>query len=286
MLDIQIHPDTHTDVRKVLSEFRRYQVSRFPILALCKEGSPNRIYFIDSRFAEDIRSEKNGVAFYTEKNLGILRPTGELDNHGRRVLTVVSRLIQNEKYASHNPRYREKSTGDPKKLLKLLRDYVKPFSADEIRSGEDTIDESFAAWQKAPASQYFSMANRIHSHDIAEEIMYLTSVGVQFRNEKFREIVANGLELFAEGKRRKSIKLTSVHVYVQPDGSVIVSGDEGIAGTWEYHSVEAAPPSVQHNIAMLKMLDDSPYVPEVGKRLSPVTYRVHVNVDEFNTSNA
>jgi hypothetical protein len=200
-------------------------------------------------------------------------------------------LIQNQKYASHNTNYHVKETTDPAKLVKLLRDYTKPFTAQEImwKDVDASPEASDEIWRSEPRSKFISIVSKISPDDVAEELMYLNSIGVQFRSEKFRRVIMDGIELYSEAKRRKAIVSVPMYVYIQPDDSVMAAvenkGDME-QGAWTYQTMEEAPQCVQQQVAMLRMCTQGEHIPEVGRKVSDNRFWIHVNPDDFKATNS
>lgn len=275
MLNLILNPDTCEEIKSLLADFRRVQVSRFPIEVKAAASDSNVIAFVDSRFPT------NTVHF--KRNLAVLRTNG-VDDKGRKSFVLQSRLISNEKYSEFNDDYRSRETTDIKKMAKFLREYVKPYSPQEISEMGGNISSDYYDWQQEAAQQFRRVAGQVTTVDIAEEIAYLKSVGVQFRSDKFREIATTGLELFDEMKRRKESGIVHAHVYIHPDDSVSVSVTEG--RTYAFETLDSVPEVVRQQVAMLMMVDMNQYVPEVGKRTKDKMFWVHVNTDTFNDSNS
>jgi len=275
MLNLMLSPDTCEEIKTLLTDFRRVQVSRFPIDVKTSQADANTLVFMDSRFPIDV--------VHWKRNLAVLRLNGR-DDKGRRIFILHSRLIENEKYSEHNDDYHSRETTDIKKMAKFLRDYVKPYSPQEISEMGGNISSDYYDWQQEAAQQFRRVAGQVTTVDIAEEIAYLKSVGVQFRSDKFREIATTGLELFDEMKRRKESGIVHAHVYIHPDDSVSVTVTEG--RTYAFETLDSVPEVVRQQVAMLMMVDMNQYVPEVGKRTKDKMFWVHVNTDTFNDSNS
>ena len=274
MLNLQFKENTCDEIKSLLTDFRRVQVSRFPIDVKATDNDNNRIAFVDSRFPTN--------TVHYKRNLAVLE-TNTVDDKGRRVYVMRSRLIKNEKYAEHNDDYHSRETTDLKKLSKFLRDYVKPYSPQEISQMGNDMSEDYHNWQNEARRNFRAVAGQVSESDVAEEVAYLKSVGVQFRSDKFRDMATKGLELYSELKRRQDSNIKNVHVYINPDESVHVTvADEK---TYSYDTLDSVPETVRQQVAMLMMVDMKQYVPEVGKRTDEKMFWVHVNTNIFNDSN-
>ncbi len=286
MLNIKLSLMTPADVVEAITSMRRSHVSRFPVDVVSTDERPRTIRFIDTRFPTD--------RTHVDACLAILKFT-DTDTSNRLIYEVTSRLIQNEKFAVRNPSYHMKQTTDLKKVVKMLREYAKPYSALEITKKFDSMEPSadYEMWVQSPRDQFNTLVHGLRSTDIAEEIIYLRSVGVQFRSEKFNKVASSGIELYEESKRRRDTKVAIMLVFIQPDNSVIVTtsseSDEANmpAGSWTYESMEAAPTCVQQQVAMLRMCDSMSYVPEVGRNAQEGNvFWIQVNPEDFKAQNS
>jgi hypothetical protein len=88
-----------------------------------------------------------------------------------------------------------------------------------------------------------------------------------------------GVPKYDEHCRRKDRKFGGVHVMINPDDSLEVyctkkveslGVDECTAVT--YASMSEAPEIVQQHIALLRMSDNSTFVPEIGTRVNERIY--------------
>lgn len=283
MLNVNLCASTLSEVREAVMELRRKHVSRFPVDVVSYDERPHTVRFIDSRFPT--------LTNRRDKCLAIL-DTHETDDKGRRVYRLISRLIQNDKYKSSSEDYHMKKTTDPAKMLKMLREYAKPYNASEIayKSINYDLQSDQIVWRSAPRANFNDIVGKLTSDDIAEELMHLHSVGVQFRSDKFRRVITEGIELYDEAKRRKHLLAEQVHIFTQPDGSVVAtvveSGGKIGLGTWIYPTMEQAPVCIQQQVAMLRLCEQMNYVPEVGRKVSDTTFWVHVNPDDFKAANS
>ena len=277
MLNLQFKEHTSDEIKSLLTDFRRVQVSRFPIDVKATDNDNNRIAFIDSRFP------MNTFTVHYKKNLAVLETNG-LDDKGRTIYILRSRLIKNEKYAEHNDDYHSRETTDLKKLSKFLRDYVKPYSPLEISEMGGNISGDYYDWQSEARRSFREVVGQVSETDIAEEVAYLKSVGVQFRSDKFRDVATKGLDLHDELKRRENSDIKNAHVYINPDESVHVTVADD--KTYSYDTLDSVPETIRQQVAMLMMVDMKQYVPEVGKRTDEKMFWVHVNTNTFNDSNS
>ena len=170
MLNI-INPEEMSPIfTQLIADFRRTQVSRFPITVTARNFG-SLIVFEDSRFPAKNTKVHNIV--------GTLRDCG-LDKNSKQTYEVRSRLINNEKYAQHNDDYYSRTTNDPKKVSKFLKDYFKPFAPNEIagltsRKFEGHDDE----WRDEFRWKLRDVV-AIEPSELFAEVQYLQAHGVEF----------------------------------------------------------------------------------------------------------
>jgi len=260
----------HDGLRTALQEFRRAQVSRFPIKVSCHE---KEIHFYDSRFPNSIR-------------LGSVTVNEERDDDHfevvREYFCIESRLIDNTRYVRGNDRKHQKHTKDPKKLLRYMRDYIRPFTTKEIASrSTDMRRRHLDNWYGQAGSLVRDLCN-LDREDVMEEMIRMKAVGYKPQTEKFAQVMEQGIPAWEEVKRLKNRKAMNVHVFINPDESVEIycqdkTGFGGInQGVTAFNSLAESPNCIQQQVAMLRMMDDNAFVPEVGTKVDANNYWVEV----------
>lgn len=265
MLDIQCEDMLeHEGLKQVLKDFRRVQVSRFPIIASCRQDS---IRFVDSRFP----------AATAIAHLDV-----EVNDEDKEYFCLESRLIINDRFVRGNERRNQKHTKDPKKLLRYMRDYVKPFSTKEI--AHQTIEQHerpTRVWRGEAESLMRDLCN-MSREEVMQEMIRMQAIGYKPQTEKFAQMMEKGLPAWVEYKRRAERSVMNVHVFINPDESVEVycSDKLGFAGinqgTTPFNSLADTPTSIQQHVAMLRMMDDRTFIPEVGTKIDANNYWVEV----------
>ena len=88
-------------------------------------------------------------------------------------------------------------------------------------------------------------------------------------------VVTEGVPMYEEHRRRQSVKVSgsACNVFVNPDESVQVT--DNIASEL-YQSMLEAPEYIQQQVAMLRLVEENTYIPEVGMKLSENTYWIYV----------
>ena len=283
MLNMNVRDNLHPLLKQLLTDFRRVQVSRYPIeVTQHNDDDVHAVKFVDSRFPTDSWRRERVLAYMA---------TQGVDDKGRPKLTLYGRLIENAKYSNTSDEYHQKVTTDPKKMASWLREYVKPYSQQEIMNRAiqaSSVQYDYDQWRAQPRVQFRDIVHHMTADDVAEEIMYLKSVGVQFRSQKFQDVATQGLELYAEAKRRLHAPKQHAHVFIQPDGAVLVTAKDipNFKGfELQFESFEQMPEAIQQQVAMLRMCERGQYVTEVGRMNSDTDFWVHVNPSDLNIQN-
>lgn len=282
MLNVNIpdlHEDTRPALKQLLVDFRRVQVSRFPIEVKQNPVAPNTIFFYDSRFMKE--------SF--DSNAVITRMDVYTNDKGRETFRIRGRLISNDKYKITHKMHDARETTNPKVMFKWMKEYILPFTSTEIiHKMGGHVNTEHAEWVKEPLQGFAMKVNGLTKSDIAHELMHLITLGVEFKTDKFREIATEGLQLYNEGKERQAIKTDTLHVFIQPDESLLVTRAatndkfKKSAGTWTIEGMQAAPECIQQQIAMLRLTPTKQYVAQVGRMVDERTFWIHVNPDDIS----
>jgi hypothetical protein len=252
--------DFHPQLQPILKEFARKShavnlevvgnlYTRNPI-----EGKPEyrTAFFIDPRFPE--RTERRDRVGYVKFSLDA-------------PIEVGSRLIRNEKYRKHSLEYNTKASKVESKIIKLMVEYIKPFSENEMFNFNNLNTKQLVGdWRLEHAMKVDRWT--ACADDLYTEIKYLRNLGVQFKTEKFAKLAMN-LELFEEHKARDTQPITIYRVFVE-EGRVTVSkkvtdshGDltsleNGSIVSTTYNSLESLPEDILSGVSMLKILGGEP----------------------------
>jgi len=267
MLNI-INPEEMNPIfTQLIADFRRTQVSRFPITVTAR-NSGALIVFEDNRFPAKNTKVHNIV--------GTLRDAG-LDKNNKQTYEVRSRLINNEKYASHNDDYFSRTTNDPKKVSKFLKDYFKPFTPNEIAGLTSSRFSSHDDEWRDEFRWKLRDVVAIEPSELFAEVQHLIALGVEFQSDKFKRIVSDGMPMFTEHMRRKNESRKATHVFINPDDSAQASyGDF----TNTYQTLEEMPEHMQQQVAMLRMVEADTFIPEVGMKISGNTYWIYATFEQ------
>jgi len=252
-------------LRDMLVQFRKVQVSRYPIETHMGINN-NMIGFVDSRFPTDRYSKDTMLAMVW---------TDAVDSRSGNQVTqyvIESRLVNNDKYSRHNSDFYTRKTTDPKKFFKYLKEYVKPFTYQEValrsmRSAENKFDD----WKNDKRRQAYQTVN-VNWNDIMEEITKLHALGIKPQTEKFRKAYELGIPAYEEYKGLESRNFKRIHVFAHTDGTVAVSSfadyDDMQKGSNLYEEMSYVPQHIQEQVGMLRMMSAGDFVPNLGMKVN------------------
>jgi hypothetical protein len=260
------------DIKKLLSELRSKHVSRFPIdVEVAKDG--HTIKFMDSRFPNDnFAHKKDGLI----QQVGFLYYAGVDGRSEKPAYTIHSRLIQNDRYASYNDDYHTRTTTDLNKMLKYLKEYIKPFTALEIADRTKNISQSkLSSWIDKPDYDCSVGFRNVGSAEIIKIFVKLKELGIPEANESHARINREVVPAYLEGLERRNLSLARTHVFVNPDHTVqLTHAEEKPPRLDVYDSMESVPHEIQQQVAMLQLCQTGQYLGNVGIKMSDSEYWV------------
>ena len=255
--------DLRSELREVLMELRRGHVSRFPIHV---KAYSTTMRFYDSRFmggtdVDDALVAKFGV---------------DTHDKGHFVYTVFAHTIENDKYRCGSQDFHTKQSRDPKKMLRVLREHVKPLSAPRVASlSRRNFHSRLTDWHQSLRSTYRRTTEAIDLDGIVEELIMLQQMGFKPQTAKLSRLMDDAVPAYQEMKRVKERSTIRVHILINPDGSVSVSDWDD--KTVSVESMEKTHKNVQEQVAILRMMDAGAFVPEVGMKVNENQYWVDVD---------
>jgi hypothetical protein len=252
-------------LKDMLMQFRKAQVSRYPIETYMNMNN-DMVGFVDSRFPT--------TRFSKDDMLAMVWVDQTTNRSGSQTTQYVieSRLIHNEKYARHNSDFYTRKTTDPKKFAKYLKDYVKPFSYQEVAMRSMRLAEGkFDDWKGDKRREAYHTVN-VNWNDIMEEITKLQALGVKPQTEKFRKAYEIGIPAYEEYKGLENKSFKRIHVFAHTDGTVAVSSfaDYGDIqkGSTLYEEMSFLPQHIQEQVGMLRMMSTGDFVPNIGMKIN------------------
>lgn len=283
MIEMKLDRDTPTLLSGLVTALARGHVSRYPIIAENSDDSLRKVYFFDSRFY------KEGKTHLTLDDVVAVLRIDYLSTGTSYELR--SNRIQNNKFNRHADGFHGRVANDATRMLRLLKEKIKPYTDLEIAAKSDSIKPDLTHWAEVPHTVLREIVDEVKmgQSEILNEVLHLSSLGVEFRSPKFRRIAMEGYELQLEAIRRQKAKSEGLilYVYTQPDGIVSVVHDPrvnsttGMAKSWAYENMEAVPEVIRQQMALLNLSEPDTYVPEVGKQDENKGFWVQVPRDKF-----
>ena len=183
-------------ILEIVKEYRKFQVSRFPVDVKFTER--------EARFYDTRHPEKAIAAVEKCEDYWV----------------ISSRLIQNERFK--NSRTHQKQTKDTKKLLRFMRDYIRTVSVKEIgEASRSSFQASVNLWKEQAMNKVRDHCT-IQRDELMDEIMRMKAVGYVPQTKRFMEIMEIGVPHWEEKNRRNNRKVMQVHVIINIDETVEV----------------------------------------------------------------
>lgn len=251
-------------LKDVLVQFRKVQVSRYPLELYKMSTSRDMLGLVDSRFPTD-RMHRDCMVAMMWVDTAVTRKNEQVVEY-----CIESRLIRNEKFNSNNSEYYTKRTTDPKKFFKHLKEYAKPFTYQEValrsmRGAENKFDD----WRGSKRRDAYVS---VSWEDVMEEVVKLHALGVQPQTDKFKTIYEKSLPEYLEYKAVRDKTFKRIHVLVQADGTVAVSSFADYMdmqkGSLLYEEMDHVPKHIQEQVGMLRMMATGDFVPNVGLKIN------------------
>lgn len=249
-------------LHKLVLDYRKVQISRYPVEVYVV--GEDFVAFVDSRFPVP-----KGTT------LGDRNSLGAVYFNGKDEWVVSSRLIQNYKYSMHNSDYCTRKSKDLRKIFKYMKEYLKPYSAQEI--AHRSMGSARNAFDDHKQKKMWKIREyALNQQNFYEELLHMQTVGYVPKTEGLRKALTEGLPVMQEAKELDKKDFTKLHVYIAPDESVTVSVLAKYVnmemGTTTFESLAASPTLIQQHVGMLKMMDKDAHVPNVGYKASDTEF--------------
>jgi hypothetical protein len=252
----------NTMFAELLTNFRRTQVSRFPVEVVANHE--NSMVFIDSRFP---------IAHHEMSN--VHKILGSVYSDGDKIV-IESRLIKNEKYNMHNTEFRTRKTQDVRKVLKYMKEYLKPYTAQEI--AHRTLNGAKEAFNEHREKAMWKARHyKLDNMDVLyEEVMHMKMLGYEPKTDAVKKLIDEGFPALEQYMKTKDTEFPRVHVHIAPDESVtiaVLAKQSNLEmGAYTHDSLAAAPTFIQQQVGLLKMMDKNTHVPDVGYKSSDTEF--------------
>ena len=248
---------------QLLADFRRTQISRFPVEV--EVINAEFIVFVDSRFCPELK----GNSYNVRNSLGSVYSDGDK-------IVVESRLIQNEKYNMHNTDYHTRKTQDMRKVLKYMKDYLKPYTAQEI--AHRTLGNAKQAFDEHKDKAIWKARGyKLDNLDaLYEEVVHMKMLGYEPKTNAVKKLMDEGFPVLEQYMKTKDTEFPRVHVHIAPDESVTIAvlmkHSNLETGAYTHDSLATAPTFIQQQVGLLKMMDKNTHVPDVGYKSSDTEF--------------
>jgi hypothetical protein len=247
---------------QLLADFRRTQISRFPVEV--RVISSEFVAFVDSRFPVSPNASAS-----------VRNSIGSVYSDGDKIV-VESRLIQNEKYNMHNTDYHTRKTQDIRKVLKYMKEYLKPYTAQEVANR--TLSNAKQAFNEhKEKAMWKARGYKLDDLDaLYEEVMHMKTLGYEPKTNAVKKLVNEGFPALEQYMKTKDTEFPRVHVHIAPDESVTIAvlmkHSNLETGAYTHDSLAAAPAFIQQQVGLLKMMDKNTHVPDVGYKSSDTEF--------------
>lgn len=253
----------HPTLRPLVSAF--LMKSKYPY----KIESAGRT--IDVRDGESFKMYSLRVNFfdpnYTHTAVGSLRFVVKVN--GGFTFAVMGRKEVAPRRRNHEDRFSKTST-DEKKVLKLMRQMITPYTLKEISDFYDNrVDEALRPWKSELYLKTRVPYQKLSYDAMVKELRNLQSLGVSFVTSEFRGMMEETLAHHDEYEYRNKTQVEKLFVSIREDGIHTVK-DEAILQV--YPTFDSLPVDYQGRLAILKMLKDGDNIPEVGIRIDAKTF--------------
>lgn len=185
---------------------------------------------------------------------------------------TTSRKIQNDRFHAWNrDEHRSKRSKDPKKAIKHVLEFVKPYDWIELVAEErQKALKAHMTWRDDNDSIQWMFKPNVG--DMVEELEHLLSLNVPVKTQAFRRMIEK-LPEWREHHRRKSIQPKADSIMFRDDKVIYITHD---GQQQELANVDALPEKHRDAIALLKIMGDEQIIPEVGYKGKHQKYFVYV----------
>ena len=197
---------------------------------------------------------------------------------GDRKYMVFSRKIANAKFAVGREQHNMIMTGDVKKSVRNACKYLVPYSTKEIaRAYFGDMQRNVKQAGDNASGAVSRVCDPLRGHSVLlEEIQNLMKLDVAFATSQFKDVAKRLPEVLEEYNRQMSRKISTVFVrlhkvgdQVLADVNTVDNALQGFATSGDVvtYTMDELPEDLKGSIAVLNILEDGQYVPEVGRRV-------------------
>ena len=197
---------------------------------------------------------------------------------------VLSRKIENPKYACHREQHNMMMSKDMKKAIKLAKTYLTPYTTHELATAmyDPIHDNTQRELHRTQRQMRDTLDPVIHNHEIIiAELLNMIRQGVEFSTPQFRDIakcLQDRVEVYKEQADRQVSALfvrlynigedTYADVKEATDVRRNSMGKSALKDTeTKTYALSELPEDITHSIASLNILNNNQYVTNVGMKV-------------------
>jgi hypothetical protein len=206
---------------------------------------------------------------------------------------VLSRKINNEKYASYRDQFYMSASTDLHKAVKTFRRYAIPYAPYEIAqmTVRSTAHKVIEAKTKPRMARYGARNEIRADNAFWDDVLRLYESGHKFSSPKVNAEFQKWVDAKREEREREAKAVHICAVEVLDDGGFSLTKVMDVTDDTAYKKLpptspmivtqEGLPESMQQKLALLSMMEPDAYVEDVGMRTDDWFYWVHIDGNEI-----
>lgn len=180
-------------------------------------------------------------------------------------LRVITRKVLNTRY-NDSERRKSVDTVSEKRAVKLLLEYVTPFTLFEIASkSHHMVCTMERDWREEFTPEEFGLF-RTDYVNVYKEFKNLLAHGASFVTPEFRDAAERGVAKYEIWNERRQIQISKWFVMFTDHGEILVQTPTG--DTTRFNAFELLPEFIQQGVGMLKLLNGADRILGLGVRVS------------------
>ena len=177
-------------------------------------------------------------------------------------------------FRSGNDGYRIRKSKDMRKMVKVARQFLKPFTVEEVLNHNRHALNAALFDVRDPARNKFREKLSIDMNDIADEIAHMLALGYQPSTKSFREALDVMRSEGAELKRLKDYAPRVCFVWAKQNSLVYKYEDS--SESVEITDLNDLPELLNTKLGVLNIAQEGSAIPDVGVRVNASTFWVFV----------
>lgn len=271
-----LDPNRDQSLQSIISEIARKHVSRYPIEVVSR--TEVIVEFVDPRL-----SESNDVAILSKCD----------SEKGGSHYLIESHQIKNHQYSPHSDGYNSCKTTDLRKARKILSGgLLQPLTPkDIVRRSISALKGCVDNWREQSTN---AMRNAISNHAwyggvdrdvIMRDIIAYRQGGSPFTTGVLAALSSDVyVNAYKENYERHNTPFPLTHIFINPDGVVNVATLENVTNPIAqrdidkfaaYNTINEVPQEILSQYAVLKIVDNSTVLKDVGVRAGDNNFWVY-----------